>query len=130
DDAASRRDAVDDPGIPPVEFRSQMVGEDNRHSGVGPKLPVDEFRPAYIDAFRRRIFPRDARSRMRLLVHAHIASKSIVTELVCDANEPWTAAMGQRLRQRVESQSLSNTSVHRANGCKSAKQSQAARGRP
>ena len=73
DDAASRRDAVDDPGIPPVEFRSQMVEEDNRHSGVGPKLPVDEFRPADIDAFGRRIPPRDPRPRMRLCLHAHIA---------------------------------------------------------
>src|SRR5205809_7877032 len=35
----------------------------------------------------------------------------------------WTAAMGQRLRQRVESQGLSNASVHDASGCKSAKQS-------
>src|SRR5213592_2781309 len=73
DDAASRRDAVDDPGIPPVEFRSQMVEEDNRHSGVGPKLPVDQFRPADIDAFGRRIPPRDARSRMRLCLPAHVA---------------------------------------------------------
>src|SRR5205807_2530913 len=73
DDAASRRDAVDDPGIPPVEFRSQMVEEDNRHSGVGPELPVDAFRSADIDAFRRRIAPRDLRSRMRLWVPAHIA---------------------------------------------------------
>src|SRR5438105_14627567 len=73
DDAASRRDAVDDPGIPPVEFRSQMVEEDNRHSGVGPKLPVDQFRPADIDAFGRRIPPRDTRSRMRLCLDAHIA---------------------------------------------------------
>src|SRR5437868_14696265 len=73
DDAASRRDTVDDAGIPPVEFRRQMVEEDNRHSGVGPKLPVDESRPADIDAFRRRIAPRDDRSRMRLYVHAHVA---------------------------------------------------------
>src|SRR6266700_3803160 len=36
----------------------------------------------------------------------------------------WTAAMGQRLRQRVESQGLSNASVHHASGCKSAKQPQ------
>src|SRR5439155_1027254 len=71
--AASRGDAVDDPGIPPVEFRSQMVEEDNRHSGVGPKLPVDQFRPADIDAFGRRIPPRDPRPRMRLCLHAHIA---------------------------------------------------------
>src|SRR5439155_19502900 len=81
DDAASRRDAVDNPGIPPVEFRSQMVEEDYGHSGVEPKLPVDEFRPADIDAVRRRVFPRDARSRMRLLLRAHIASSTIVTEL-------------------------------------------------
>src|SRR6266581_7632600 len=72
DDAASRRYAVDDARIPPVEFRSQMIEEDYRHSGVGPKLPVDEFRPADIDAFRQRVFPRDARSRMRLLLRAHI----------------------------------------------------------
>src|SRR5207237_5228975 len=71
DDAASRRDAVDDAGIPPVEFRSQMVEEDYGHSGVEPKLPVDEFRPADIDAFRRRVFPRGARSGMRLCVRAH-----------------------------------------------------------
>src|SRR5947207_4906265 len=42
----------------------------------------------------------------------------------------WTVAMGQRLRQRVDSQGLSNASVHDASGCKSAKQSQAARRRP
>src|SRR6059058_3445047 len=42
----------------------------------------------------------------------------------------WTVAMGKRLRQRVDSQGLSNASVHDASGCKSAKQSQAARGRP
>src|SRR6184192_4547406 len=41
----------------------------------------------------------------------------------------WTVAMGQRLRQRVDSKGLSNASVHDASGCKSAKQSQAARGR-
>src|SRR5205814_3611427 len=55
-----------------------------------------------------------------------LPSRGIVG-LLRDANDRWTAAMGQRLRQRVESQVLSNASVHHASGCKSAKQPQTGR---
>jgi len=54
-DAAPRGDAVDDPRIPPVKFRCQMIEEDNRHSGVWPESSVDEFCPADIDAGGGRI---------------------------------------------------------------------------
>ena len=61
-DPTPRGDAVDDPGIPPIEFRSKMIEEDDRHSRAWPELPVDEFRPVNIGASGGCISPHDARA--------------------------------------------------------------------
>ena len=57
------RDAVDDPRIPVVEDRGQVVQEDQWHAGVCTKLPVGELDPADVDGLGRRVLPRRVHSR-------------------------------------------------------------------
>ena len=54
DYAMFRRDAVDDPGVPVVEVRGQVIQEDHRYAGIDTQLPVDESGPADGNGFRRR----------------------------------------------------------------------------
>jgi hypothetical protein len=84
----SRSDAVDDTGIPPIQFRSQVVEEDHRHSGIRPKLPVHEFRAAHIDASGWYIVPRAARAELRLMAHARarlLAPRARWSAFLCNA---------------------------------------------
>ena len=54
DHAVLGRDAVDDPGVPIVEVRGEVIQEDHRYAGIDAQLPVDESGSADGDRFRRR----------------------------------------------------------------------------
>jgi hypothetical protein len=48
---------VDDSRIPPIQFRGQMIEEDQRNTAVRTELPIDECCPEDVDAPGRRIRP-------------------------------------------------------------------------
>jgi hypothetical protein len=55
DDSVFRGDAVDDPRVPVVQDRGQMVQEDHRDAGLRAELAVGEPRPADVDGRGRRV---------------------------------------------------------------------------
>ena len=57
DNPALRRDAVDNTGIPVIEYRHQMVQKDHRYTGVGAKRPIGKRCSVHIKGTGRHIFP-------------------------------------------------------------------------
>ncbi len=73
DHPAVRGDAVDDPGIPVVEHRHQVVQEHHRDAALGAELPVRERRPVHIDHPCRHVLPL-GRHRLR----SHLRSSVVI----------------------------------------------------
>ena len=57
DNPAFRRDAIDNTGIPVIEYRHQMVQKDHRYTGVGAKRPIGKRCSVHIKGAGRYIFP-------------------------------------------------------------------------
>lgn len=57
DNPALRGDAVDNTGIPVIEYRHQMVQKDHRHTGVGAQRPIGKRCSVHIKGAGRHIFP-------------------------------------------------------------------------
>src|SRR5438132_537330 len=84
-------DAVDDPRIPVVQHRAQVVEEDHRHAVARTELPVGEVRSAHIDHAGRRVLVCSTHSHCLLLtsITTSVSSEAVRSEIEGCGLESW-----------------------------------------